>query len=87
MCFSLSTRAARTQPVHAELYIISFFLYQSNQLYCTNKPEDTQAMLTTLAELITSARAELRCLDAETAGKEQRGNGGTMISFANTRKP
>ncbi len=44
-------------------------------------------MLTTLAELITSARAELRCLDAETAGKEQRGNGGTMISFANTRKP
>ncbi len=36
-------------------------------------------MLTTLAELITSARAELRCLDAETAVKEQRENGGTMI--------
>lgn len=36
-------------------------------------------MLTTLPELIANARAELRCLNAETAIKEQRENGGTMI--------
>ena len=36
-------------------------------------------MLITLPELIANARAELRCLDAETAIKEQQQLGGTMI--------
>ena len=36
-------------------------------------------MLTTLPELIESARTKLRCLDAETAMRELQENGGTMI--------